>query len=69
MKLSGKDILLVFGIIIAIVVTLTTIAYSEQSSYLPKVEAPVKKAGLSQTAGEVLKKSLQRVFESPRPQR
>jgi len=62
MKLSSKDILLVFGVIVAIVVTLTTIAVSgEQSTYLPKVEAPARKTGLDQKAGEFVKKSFQRV--------
>jgi hypothetical protein len=62
MKLSSKDILLVFGIIVAIVVTLTTIAYSsEQSSYVPKVEVPARKAELDQKAGDFLRKSLKRV--------
>ncbi len=61
MKLSSKDILLVFGIIIAIVVTLTTIAYSEQNAYVPRLEAPVEKTGVDKTAMDVLKRSLQRV--------
>ena len=61
MKLSGKDILLVFGIIVAIIVTLTTIAYSEQSASLPKVEAPLKKASIEKTAAGFLKRTLDRV--------
>jgi hypothetical protein len=61
MKLSGKDILLVFGIIVAIIVTLTTMAYSEQSAVLPKVEAPLKKASLENAAGEFLRRALDQV--------
>lgn len=66
MKLSGKDLLLVFGIIVAIVVTLTTIAYSEQNAYLPKVEVPAKRTTADKTAGEFLKKALDRVSEQIR---
>ncbi len=61
MRFSGKDILLVFGIIVAIIVTLTTIAYSEQSAVLPRVEAPLKKASLQNMAGEFLRKALDQV--------
>ena len=61
MKFSGKDILLVFGIIVAIIVTLTTMAYSEQSASLPKMETPVKKASLQGAAVSILKKTLEQV--------
>jgi hypothetical protein len=59
MRLSGKDILLVFGIIVAIIVTLTTIAYSEQSAVLPKVESPLKKAAIENAAVGFLKRTLE----------
>ena len=59
MKLSGKDILLVFGIIVAIIVTLTTMAYSEQSAVLPKVESPLKKATIESVAAGFLKKTVE----------
>jgi hypothetical protein len=61
MKFSGKDILLVFGIIVAIIVTLTTIAYSEQSAALPKLEAPVKKASIESAAAGFLRRTLDQV--------
>ena len=61
MKLSIKDLLLVFGILVAIVVTLTTIAYGEQSASVPKVETPLKKAALEKTAIDILRKTLDRV--------
>lgn len=64
MKLSSKDILLVFGIIVAIVVTLTTIAYSEQNAFVPQMEAPVRKTSIDKSAGDLMKKALQRVAES-----
>ena len=64
MKLSSKDILLVFGIIVAIVVTLTTIAYSEQNAFVPRLEAPAGgKTTFNKSAGELLKKSLQHVHQ------
>ena len=61
MKLSGKDILLVFGIIVAIIVTLTTMAYSEQSAVLPKVETPLKKATIESAAVGFRKRTLEQV--------
>ena len=61
MKLSSKDILLVFGIIVAIVVTITTIAYGDQgTASLPKVESPLKKASIQKTAVDFLKSTLDR---------
>jgi hypothetical protein len=67
MKLSSKDILLVFGIIVAIVVTLTTIAYSEQNAFIPRIETPAAgRTTLNQNAGDLLKKTLQRVVEQVR---
>jgi len=63
MKLSRKDLLLVLGIVVAIVVTLTTIAYSEQNAYLPGIEQPVKKTNLGQAAGELIRKSLHRALQ------
>ena len=63
MKLSRKDILLVFGIIVAIVVALTTIAYREQNAYLPGIDAPAKETSLGPAMGELIKKSLHRTFQ------
>ena len=61
MKPSIKDLLLVFGILVAIVVTLTTIAYSEQSASAPKIETPLKKTSLEKTATDMLRRTLDRV--------
>ena len=68
MKLSRKDFLLVFGIIVAIVVAVTTIAYNEQNAYqpgigTPAIDAPAKKTSMGQAAGELLKKSLRRAIQ------
>jgi cytochrome bd-type quinol oxidase subunit 1 len=61
MRPSFKDLLLVFGILVAIVVTLTTLAYGDQSASLPKVEHPLKKAAVEKSATDILRKTLDRV--------
>jgi hypothetical protein len=61
MRLSSKDILLMFGIIVAIVVTITTIAYGEQgAAHLPRVDSPMKRASIQKTAVDFFKSALDR---------
>jgi hypothetical protein len=50
-----------FGIIVAIVVTITTIAYGEQgAAHLPRVDSPIKRASIQKTALDFFKSALDR---------
>lgn len=42
MKFSNKDLLLLFGILIAVIVTLTTMVYSERTGALNKASENIK---------------------------
>jgi hypothetical protein len=42
MKLTNKDILLLLGVIVAVIITLTTIVYSERTSSTSTVHQEVK---------------------------
>lgn len=50
MRLSNRNILLVIGIVVAVVVTLTTLVYQEKVSAEKRDLPPAKKTSLNTTA-------------------
>lgn len=57
MRLSSKNLLLILGVVVAIVVTLTTIVYRDQASTTKReMQAPApKKTSQNSTAHRILK--------------
>jgi hypothetical protein len=53
MRLSNKDILLLLGIVVAVIVTLTTVVYHREASAAQKIPAP-KKTSLNSTAHKLV---------------
>lgn len=54
MRLSNRNILLVVGIVVAVVVTLTTLVYQERASAQKRGLPPAKKTSLNSTAHKVI---------------
>ncbi len=61
MKFSYKDLLLLAGIIVAVIITLTTLVYSEKSPEAAQGAPAGKKSSLNATPSVVVKKLLERV--------
>jgi hypothetical protein len=63
LKLSHKDYLLAFGILVAVIVMLTTLVYTETINPESKrtETAPQRKTGLNISPSVILKKVIERV--------
>ena len=61
LKLSHKDYLLALGILVAVVIMLTTLVYTETVNPETKTEAPQRKTGLNVSPSVIMKKIFDRV--------
>lgn len=60
MKFSNKDLLLLFGILIAVIVTLTTMVFSERTGELDKASGN-SKPNTSMLAPGLIKKAIDQI--------
>lgn len=57
MRLSTRDLLVLLGIVVAVIITLTTLVYTDASQGTKKAELPkAGKTAFHKFAGEALKK-------------
>jgi len=65
MKFSNKDLVLLFGILIAVIITLTTMVFKDHSFGLIKTSKNVVPSTTSMAAPGLLKKAIDRIEFKP----
>jgi hypothetical protein len=60
MKLSAKDLLILLGIVVAVIITLTTLVFSDQTAFKKAELPPVKKTSLQQLPVDAFHKFLKK---------
>jgi hypothetical protein len=61
MKLSNKDLLILLGIVVAVIITLTTLVYTEQAAGNKAEVSPPKRTSLNQITTDLLIKTIDKV--------
>ncbi|MCB0493109.1 MAG: hypothetical protein KDC93_11915 [Cyclobacteriaceae bacterium] len=61
MKFSNKDLLLLFGILIAVIITITTMVFKDYSLGLDKTTKNTIPSATVMTAPDLLKKAIDRL--------
>jgi hypothetical protein len=61
MKLSHKDLLLLVGILVAVIIALTTVVFTETHPEATQIAPAPKKSSLNSGPAVVIKKVLERV--------